>query len=161
MPEFSMRMWPYSLLGVAAGLWLAVLVRAYRRSRMMPNCWHCGAGKVRTARILRVWDYIPLLSFLWPVRCAGCLRRYYTMHGIGPARQREESPWIRQSPWEVAPTSTALALWHVMFAPKGHRPVLRVRFQPGTLRITATILPPPRTAGASKTPSNLAGPVAP
>jgi hypothetical protein len=61
------------------------MVLAFRRSRMVPCCWYCGASKVAKAQVYRPSDYLPLLSFLVPLRCLGCLARFYGMRGALPA----------------------------------------------------------------------------
>jgi hypothetical protein len=70
--------------GVIA-VWLVRMVIAVRRSRMAPLCWYCGASKVAQAQIIRPSDYLPRLSLLVPLRCLGCLTRFYGVRGVLPA----------------------------------------------------------------------------
>jgi hypothetical protein len=68
-------------------VWLVRMVIAFRRTRMAPRCWYCGASKVARAQIYRRSDFLPRLSWLVPLRCLGCLTRFYGVRGVRPAGQ--------------------------------------------------------------------------
>ena len=72
--------------GVIA-IWIVRMVLAFRRSRMAPVCWYCGASKVAKAQIYRRSDYLPRLCLLVPLRCLGCLTRFYGIRIALPAER--------------------------------------------------------------------------
>ena len=55
----------------------------HMRSRNVPHCWYCGASKVTLCRT-RLGDTLPRLSMLVPLRCLGCLTRFYGLRGALP-----------------------------------------------------------------------------
>jgi len=69
----------------AAALWFVRMAIAFWRTRLVPHCWYCGASKVIEARTFRAMDYLSLLSFMVPLRCQGCLTRFYGVRGCVPA----------------------------------------------------------------------------
>ncbi len=70
---------PLVLIVVLAGV---ALWRTYSHTRMLPMCWRCGAWKVNPCSMLSP------LTMLIPVRCQGCLRRFYTLRGVRPRKER-------------------------------------------------------------------------
>ena len=107
--------------------WLFMLARAYVRSRMLPMCWRCGAWKVNPSSTLCRLDLLPLLTLLIPVRCGGCLRRYYGVRGIKAQTARPAWQTENRALRYVDQSSTTLALIYAFFAPPGQRPKIRVR----------------------------------
>jgi hypothetical protein len=69
----------------AAALWLVRIGIAFWRTRLCPHCWYCGASKVVEAKTYRRLDYLTLLSLMVPLRCQGCLKRFYGIRGVRPA----------------------------------------------------------------------------
>jgi hypothetical protein len=73
--------------GIAV-IWFIRIVIAFRRSRVAPHCWYCGATKVARSKTYRRSDYLPLLSLMVPLRCLGCLTRFYGVRGVRSAPRR-------------------------------------------------------------------------
>ena len=64
-------------------LWIVRMGIAYWRSRNVPHCWFCGASKVTLCRTRRT-DTLALISLMVPLRCLGCLTRFYGLRGVAP-----------------------------------------------------------------------------
>jgi hypothetical protein len=64
-------------------LWIVWIGYAYWRSRNVPHCWFCGASKVTLCRTRRT-DTLALISLMVPLRCLGCLTRFYGLRGVSP-----------------------------------------------------------------------------
>jgi hypothetical protein len=62
------------LLGVIAGLFVIAL---FLRSHKIPECYSCGAMKVRPSRVVGLWDTVGLAFQVRPYRCGGCRERFY------------------------------------------------------------------------------------
>ena len=77
-----------------AGSLAVLLAAAYGRSRMMPVCCKCGAWKVCRSRTLYARDTLALFAMLVPLRCMGCLSRFYGMRGVAPRADRPQ--WQRE-----------------------------------------------------------------
>ncbi len=76
-----------AFFGCGSTLWLVRMIIAYRRSRMAPKCWCCGMSKVVPWKIHRT-DYLALLSMMVPMRCLGCLTRFYGLRWVRPASRK-------------------------------------------------------------------------
>ena len=137
LDQLFMFMIPAALFGVTG--WLFILARAYVRSRMLPMCWQCGAWKVNPSSTLRRHDLLPLLSMLIPVRCGGCLRRYYGVRGIKAQTARPAWQTENRTLRYVDQSSTTLALIYALFAPPGQRPKIRVRVKLPTMARPAVV----------------------
>ena len=116
-----------------------MLARAFIRSRMIPICWSCGAWKVMRSRSLQGRDLFPLLCLLIPVRCHGCLQRFYALRGVEPQSERPAWQTENRTLRYVDENSTMLALIYAMFGPEGHRPTVRLRMK---LPLRAAAIPP-------------------
>jgi hypothetical protein len=71
----------YPLIAVVVVLfvfpWAAYLLRAALRTRNLPACWYCGAGKVRRSTPQHFLDTINTVLLLRPYRCSSCRIRFY------------------------------------------------------------------------------------
>ena len=72
-------------------VWLARIAIAFLRHRMVPQCWRCGAYKVVRSTNYRYSDYLPMLSLMIPLRCRGCLTRFYGLRPIELRRSHHPS----------------------------------------------------------------------
>jgi hypothetical protein len=86
-----------AFFGCGSTLWLVRMIIAYRRSRMAPKCWCCGMSKVVPWKIHRT-DYLALLSMMVPMRCLGCLTRFYGLRWVRPASRKSASTKRRPVP---------------------------------------------------------------
>lgn len=74
---------------VMAFLGLSFLVMSILRGRRLPQCFSCGAMKVRPSRPCGLLDFAGAFFLIRPHRCAGCRVRFYAMCLPGaPARPR-------------------------------------------------------------------------
>jgi hypothetical protein len=66
-------------LGAAliAGIAFLFLVVVILRSHKIPECYACGAMKVRPSRVEGFWDTFAVAFMIRPYRCGGCRARYY------------------------------------------------------------------------------------
>jgi hypothetical protein len=63
---------------LSALVWFFIMVRAFLRTpRKVPQCWSCGALKVRRSHSRRFSDALAAALLLSPYRCAGCRVRFY------------------------------------------------------------------------------------
>ncbi|HUA87398.1 MAG TPA: hypothetical protein VMB85_26255 [Bryobacteraceae bacterium] len=60
-------------------LWFIYLVLCYSRARLLPQCWKCGAAKVRRSHFHGFLDTVAAISLLSPFRCSGCRSRFYAL----------------------------------------------------------------------------------
>jgi|ERR1700731_3762475 hypothetical protein len=75
----------------AIAVWFTRMIVAFRRTRAAPHCQYCGAMKVARAQIYRGKDFLPRLSLMVPLRCLGCLTRFYGIRGVRPAWRPSDS----------------------------------------------------------------------
>ena len=78
----------YSLSGlvvflIAAGFMLRTVLRGFP----LPQCWRCGAAKVRRSRADGFMDAAASLLLLRPFRCTGCRVRFYVPRFLEPSRR--------------------------------------------------------------------------
>jgi hypothetical protein len=64
------------LLGIVA---LLFLTGAFLRGNRIPQCWQCGAHKVRSSKATSLWDFAGMVLFLRPYRCSGCRTRFHAL----------------------------------------------------------------------------------
>jgi hypothetical protein len=62
---------------------LPFLVMVVLRSRKIPECFSCGAMKVRPSRVVGFWDTFGIAFQLHPYRCEGCRERFYGLRMFG------------------------------------------------------------------------------
>jgi len=75
------------LMGViACPFIIVVLLRGYR----IPECYSCGAMKVRPSRVVGFWDVLGNAFLVRPFRCSGCRERFHAFVLLGGARERSE-----------------------------------------------------------------------
>jgi hypothetical protein len=56
---------------------LFFFVMVFLRSRKIPECFSCGAMKVRPTRVVGFWDTVGYAFQLRPYRCEGCRERFH------------------------------------------------------------------------------------
>jgi hypothetical protein len=84
---------------VLAGVLMAVIfvpfvVMGFVRSRKIPECFSCGALKVRPSRVDGSWDSFASAFFFQPHRCGGCRERFLAF-----------APFLRKAPAPPQPVS--------------------------------------------------------
>ena len=62
---------------------LPFVVMVILRSRKIPECFSCGAMKVRPSRVVGFWDTFGIAFQLHPYRCGGCRERFYGLRPLG------------------------------------------------------------------------------
>jgi len=62
---------------LTAGMLCLFLVTGLLRSRKIPQCFSCGAMKVRPCRAEGFWDTMVMPLLMRPYRCGGCRQRFY------------------------------------------------------------------------------------
>jgi hypothetical protein len=67
------------LVAICAGF----VIRSFMRGRVLPNCWRCGAPKVRPSHSAGFLDVAASLILLRPFRCKGCRVRFYSPRFLG------------------------------------------------------------------------------
>ena len=86
-----------------SSVWFVSMFIAFRRSRMAPKCWSCGHSKVVAWKNHRS-DYLALLSMMVPLRCMGCLTRFYGLRWVRPAaRRRSGTPAVHVPRPQIIP----------------------------------------------------------
>lgn len=60
-----------------AAIALPYLVVTLYRSRRIPECYSCGAMKMRPSRVVGFWDVLGSAFSMAPYRCAGCRERFH------------------------------------------------------------------------------------
>jgi hypothetical protein len=88
---------------IAAGF----VIRSFMRSWGIPNCWHCGAPKVRPSRSERFADVAASLVLLRAFRCQGCRVRFYGPRFFG---SRAFTKRLKPSPEQALERSPATRL---------------------------------------------------
>jgi len=69
------------IVTICAGFAIRCLVRGLA----LPQCWRCGATKVRRSRSDGFSDAAASLLLLRPFRCTGCRARFYAPRILEPA----------------------------------------------------------------------------
>jgi hypothetical protein len=82
----------FAELGVAlmAAIALPFLIVVLLRSHKIPECYSCGAMKVRPSRIVGFWDSLGSAFMLRPYRCEGCRERFHGFLFFGSPSQRAQ-----------------------------------------------------------------------
>jgi hypothetical protein len=65
----------------------SALVATMIRGRQIPQCYYCGAAKVRSSRPTGVLDVIANLILIRSYRCSGCQARFHAMRLFNRSRQ--------------------------------------------------------------------------
>jgi hypothetical protein len=63
------------------------LLAAIGRGRRIPQCFQCGAIKVRPSRPTGFWDLTGTFFLIKAYRCAGCQARFHAMRLFNRPRQ--------------------------------------------------------------------------
>jgi len=74
-----------------AFLVISFLVMTIIRGRQIPQCFQCGAFKVRPSRPTGFWDAAGSLFLIRSYRCSGCRARFHAMRLFGRSRQHSVS----------------------------------------------------------------------
>jgi hypothetical protein len=64
---------------LVAVVFLSALVISMIRGLQIPQCFYCGAVKVRPARPSGFWETVAMLLLIRPYRCLGCRARFHAM----------------------------------------------------------------------------------
>jgi hypothetical protein len=64
-------------LVVLVSIFAGFIIRSIARGRHIPNCWRCGAPKVRPSHADGFMDIAASLLLLRAFRCKGCRVRFY------------------------------------------------------------------------------------
>jgi hypothetical protein len=76
------------LIGILVGaIVILFLVTVLLRSSKIPECFSCGAMKVRPSRAVGFWDVLGLAFGIRPYRCGGCRERFYGLRMFGEAKK--------------------------------------------------------------------------
>src|SRR5579862_9620432 len=92
---------------VVLSIWIGLIIRSVFRSWDIPQCWRCGAPKVRRSRSDGFIDAAATLFLLRPVRCAGCRARFYAPRFLEPLPLKKR---VRASPERALAHSPAARL---------------------------------------------------
>jgi hypothetical protein len=65
---------------------LSFVVMTIVRGRQIPQCYHCGAIKVRPSRPAGILDLVGTFVLIRSYRCAGCRERFHAMRLMGRSR---------------------------------------------------------------------------
>ena len=65
-----------ALIGVIA---FPCLVVVLLRSHKIPECFSCGAMKMRPSRVVGFWDTFLIAFLVEPYRCSGCRERFHAV----------------------------------------------------------------------------------
>lgn len=82
-----------ALLGVIA---FACLIVAVMRSYKIPECFSCGAMKMRPSRIEGFWDTFLIAFQVEPYRCSGCRERFHAVRLFRKPTKPIAAPAVRQ-----------------------------------------------------------------
>ena len=84
----------FAELGVAlmAAIALPFFIVVLLRSHKIPECYSCGAMKVRPSRITGFWDSLGSAFMLRPYRCEGCRERFHAFLFFSSPSQRVQQP---------------------------------------------------------------------
>jgi hypothetical protein len=82
--------------GLMAAIALPFLVVTFYRSHRIPECFSCGAMKMRPSRVVGFWDVFRTAFMMAPYRCSGCRERFHAFtflaHSKKPATVRPFQP---------------------------------------------------------------------
>jgi hypothetical protein len=113
------------------------LIVVLLRSRKIPECFSCGAMKMRPSRVDGLWDRFLAAFQILPYRCEGCRERFHAVRILGDSRKPSPAQPVVQ--------------------PVQRRRVITVafRFRNGLLNRVAIRVHDPRPETASATPAIL------
>jgi hypothetical protein len=67
------------------------LIMTFIRGRQIPQCFRCGALKVRPSRPIGFWDAAATLFLIRSYRCSGCRKRFHAFRLFGRSRPHSVS----------------------------------------------------------------------
>lgn len=73
-----------------AFIFISFLIMAIVRGRLIPQCFQCGAFKVRPSQPSGFWDLAGNFFLIRSYRCSGCRSRFHALRLF--SRSREHSP---------------------------------------------------------------------
>jgi hypothetical protein len=74
---------------------LAVIVTLGLRTYKIPECFSCGARKVRPTHSIGFWDTLATAFMIRPYRCGGCRERFYGFRRSGDPKKPPADPAIQ------------------------------------------------------------------
>jgi hypothetical protein len=74
---------------LCVGIAFAFLITIVLRGRRIPQCFSCGAMKVRRSRPVGIFDSVGGFFRIRPYRCEGCQERFHALRLFeGPSKSR-------------------------------------------------------------------------
>jgi hypothetical protein len=70
---------------------ISLLIATVIRGRQIPQCFQCGAIKVRPSRPAGFWDAAASVFLIRCYRCSGCRARFHAMRVFGRSRPNSVS----------------------------------------------------------------------
>jgi hypothetical protein len=67
------------------------LLMTFIRGRQIPQCYQCGALKVRPSRPAGFWDSAATFFLMRAYRCSGCRKRFHAIRLFGRSRPHSVS----------------------------------------------------------------------
>ncbi|HTB11742.1 MAG TPA: hypothetical protein VK752_09230 [Bryobacteraceae bacterium] len=71
---------------------LPILAMMLVRGHKIPECFSCGAKKVRSSRPVGFWDTCGYAFMIRPFRCGGCRERFHAFFLFGPSPAAPPAP---------------------------------------------------------------------
>src|SRR5665213_3327933 len=90
---------------VVLSISIGFIAQSVFRSWDIPQCWRCGAAKVRRSRSDGIVDAMASLLLLRPVRCAGCRARFYAPRFLEPLPLKTRLRASREAALEPSPAA--------------------------------------------------------
>ena len=72
---------------IVAILIFSFLLIAIARGRQIPQCFQCGASKVRPSRPAGKLDWVANIFLIRPYRCSGCRTRFHAFRPFARSKQ--------------------------------------------------------------------------
>lgn len=79
-----------------AAIALAFLIVVLLRSHKIPECFSCGAMKMRPSRVDGFWDRFLAAFQIQPYRCEGCRERFHAVRIFGGSRKPSTAEAVAQ-----------------------------------------------------------------
>ena len=80
---------------LAALISLAIIVTLLLRTYKIPECFSCGARKVRPTHSVGFWDTLGTAFMIRPYRCGGCRERFYGFRRSGDPKKPPPDPALQ------------------------------------------------------------------
>jgi hypothetical protein len=75
-----------------AAIALPYFVVTLYRSRRIPECYSCGAMKMRPSRVVGFWDVLGSAFLIAPYRCSGCRERFHAFTLLSNSKKPAGAP---------------------------------------------------------------------